>query len=306
MPDNRDVSLLNEYELRQVIASRQMVMRQERLAHYRATGRAITLIPKRDKASEVGESLAAFGEETITANSHPIHRGRVRQRKLFDRLLIAFELAVLGGLALLIFGGISQFRHLHREVSTAFLQPTLTPTPLIVAVILPKGRDALPITGDRQPSKIEMPGHMRSIVGSAIDLPVPTHAPEQGIRIRIPAIGVDAAIVQGDSPEQLKKGVAQHLGTPNPGQNGNLVLSGHNDAFGEVFRGLDKLHPGDAISVYTNQHEFTYIVSGTRIVSPTQVDVMDPTKKPTVTLISCYPYLVDDQRIVISANLQVD
>jgi sortase (surface protein transpeptidase) len=27
---------------------------------------------------------------------------------------------------------------------------------------------------------------------------------------------------------------------------------------------------------------------------------------PSVTLISCYPYLVDDQRIVVSARLETD
>lgn len=305
MSDYRDVSFLNEYELRQLVVSKQTAMRQERLAHYRATGRAITLIPKRDKASEVDEPVATL-EETIPARCHPIQRTRERHRKILDHLLIALELAMLGGLAMIILGGINRLNHLNREVSSAFQQPTLTPTPLIVAVILPKDRDSLPITGDRQTNEIKMPGHMRSIVASAIDISVPTHAPEQGIRIRIPAIGVDAPIVQGDGPEQLKKGVAQHLGTPNPGQNGNLVLSGHNDAFGEVFRDLDKLRPGDTITIYTNQHEFTYIVSGTGIVPPTQVEVMDPTEKPTVTLISCYPYLVDDQRIVVSAILQVD
>jgi sortase A len=127
---------------------------------------------------------------------------------------------------------------------------------------------------------------------------------EQAIRIQIPAIGVDAPVVQGDSWEQLKKGVAQHIGTPNPGKSGNVVLSGHNDIYGEVFRYLDRLHPGDKVILFTNQRQYTYVITGAQMVEPTAVEVMAPTPDARVTLISCHPYLVDIHRIVVSAVLQ--
>jgi len=40
------------------------------------------------------------------------------------------------------------------------------------------------------------------------------------------------------------------------------------------------------------------------VVEPTEVSVMEPTSEPVVTLISCYPYLVDNQRIVVRAVLK--
>ena len=83
-----------------------------------------------------------------------------------------------------------------------------------------------------------------------------------------------------------------------------MVLSAHDDIFGEIFRNLDKLKPGDVVDMYTNQRQYTYVITGTQVVEPTAVEVMDPTPNPTVTLISCYPYLVDNQRIVVSAVLQ--
>jgi sortase A len=110
--------------------------------------------------------------------------------------------------------------------------------------------------------------------------------------------------VQGDGWEQLKKGVGQHAGTANPGEKGNAVLSAHNDIFGEIFRDLDRLQPGDEIILFTNQRSYTYLVVDTLVVEPTDVEVMAGTSQPNVTLISCYPYLVDDQRIVIKARLQ--
>jgi sortase A len=133
---------------------------------------------------------------------------------------------------------------------------------------------------------------------------VPTPGSQQAIRIQIPAIEVDAPVVQGDNWEQLKKGVGQHLGTPNLGENGNIVLAGHNDVFGEVFRNLDRLKPGDSIILFTSQRQYTYVITGTQMVAPTAVEVMSSTPDARVTLISCHPYLVDTHRIVVSAVLQ--
>ncbi|MEJ5202709.1 MAG: class D sortase, partial [Anaerolineales bacterium] len=135
-------------------------------------------------------------------------------------------------------------------------------------------------------------------------LPVPTPGPEQAVRIQIPAINVDAPVVQGDGWEQLKKGVGQHIGTPNPGQTGNIVLSAHNDVFGEIFRDLDRLKKGDQVVLFTSQRTYTYIVQRVQIVEPTYVEVMSPSQEPIVTLISCYPYMKNDKRIVVSAVLQ--
>ncbi len=82
-----------------------------------------------------------------------------------------------------------------------------------------------------------------------------------------------------------------------------MVLSAHNDIYGELFRDLDRLQPGDEIRIFTATNEYLYRVTGTQIVEPTEVSVMDPTVRPTVTLISCYPYLIDTQRIVVFGEL---
>jgi sortase A len=98
--------------------------------------------------------------------------------------------------------------------------------------------------------------------------------------------------------------VAQHLGTPDPGQPGNIVLSAHNDIFGQIFRRLDELAPGDEVQLHTASQVLVYVITGAKVVEPTEVSVMAPTAHPSLTLISCYPYLVDDQRIVVFADLK--
>ena len=173
-----------------------------------------------------------------------------------------------------------------------------------MAVVLPSGHTPPDAQGNTRPNEAEIPEHLRPLVQSLANLPVPTPSIEQAVRIEIPAIKVDAPVVQGDGWEQLKKGVAQHIGSANPGQNGNVVLSAHNDVYGELFRNLDRLQPGDLVRLHTQQREYEYIVDRTQIVEPTAVEVMASTGAPTVTLVSCYPYLVDSQRVVVFARLQ--
>ena len=195
-------------------------------------------------------------------------------------------------------------RTLNNEVVSALNPETAVPTPLVMAVVLPSGHTPPDAQGNTRPNDAEIPSHLLPMVQSLANIPIPTAAPDQAVRLQIPAINVDAPVVQGDGWEQLKKGVGQYIGSSPPGHDGNLVLSGHDDVYGEVFRYLDRLVPGDKVVVYTQQRQFTYIVDRTVLVEPTAVEVMAPTSDPTLTLISCYPYLVNDQRIVVFARLQ--
>jgi sortase A len=180
--------------------------------------------------------------------------------------------------------------------------PTLTPTPLIRPMILPGGRNSSIIETTVE-SGYDIPVHLRPLMNTSVSLPVPTPYPQQATRIQIPKLGIDTPVVQGDEAEQLKKGVGQHLGTADPGTIGNMVLSGHNDTYGEVFRYLDQLEEGDLVIVYTSGRSYTYVVDKWILVTPDRVKVMDPTPYASLTLISCYPYLIDTQRIIVTARL---
>jgi sortase A len=169
--------------------------------------------------------------------------------------------------------GMEILRDLNLQVSEVLVQPTLTPTPLIMAVVLPSGHTPPNSPGGASPNEAEIPEHLRPLIQTLANVPVPTPGPQQAVRIQIPALEIDAPIVQGDGWEQLKKGVAQHIGSANPGEPGNIVLTAHNDVFGELFRDLDKLKTGDQIIIYTGQRS-SYTVTGTEIVEPTQVEVL--------------------------------
>ena len=204
------------------------------------------------------------------------------------------------------YGGITLF-NLNRMSKDSWNLPTMTPTALIQALILPGGSARTNVEALSQENTNNLPLHIQSIFRQVdYNVPIPTPAPQNGIRIQIPALNIDAPIVQGDGPEQLKKGVGQHVGTSNPGKVGNMVLTGHNDTYGEVFRYLDQLKPGDEVIVYTYNRPYTYIVDGWKLVEPEQVEVMDPTTYESITLISCYPYLVDNLRIIVTGKLRIE
>jgi sortase A len=119
----------------------------------------------------------------------------------------------------------------------------------------------------------------------------------------IPSINVDAPIVQGDDEEKLKQGVGHHDGSANPGERGNVVLSAHNDIYGEIFRDLQRLKPGAKVLVHTDARAFEYVVQGVKIVAPTEVEFMEPTDDARLTMITCHPYLLDTHRVVAVARL---
>jgi len=293
---------LTEQELRRLLLDKRRVSRKGRLDRFRQTGRALNLAPNLpDEALQDWQSQAGSTPEALPVSAPT---SRSARRRWLDRILFVVEILAILGLAGVLLNGMGMLRTLNEEVVAAWQQNTPEPTPLITAVVLPSGHISPQESDVSQQNWSEVPAHLQDIARSFENLPIPTSGPEAAINIQIPAIKVDAPVFQGDNWEQLRKGVGQHLGTPDPGQSGNLVLAGHNDIYGEVFRDLDRLKAGDTIKIFTITHQYVYVVTGIQIVEPTQVEVMAPTSNSIVTLISCYPYLVDNKRIVVKATLQ--
>ncbi len=292
---------LSVEELRRLLVEKRRGARKERLEHFRRTGRVVSVAPD---LPELGSPSTPIVDTAETTEASPLPVPANPRRKLMDRILLGVEVLAVIGLLGVLLNGLGLLRTLNTEVVAALNPETATPTPLVMAVILPSGHVPPDAQGNTQPNEAEIPAHLLPMVQSLANIPVPTAAPDQAVRIQIPSINVDAPIVRGDGWEQLKKGVGQYVGSPDPGQDGNVVLSAHNDVYGELFRYLDRLVPGDQIVIYTQQRQYVYIVDRTVLVEPTAVEVMASSGSPTVTLISCYPYLVDTQRIVVFARLQ--
>jgi sortase A len=196
-------------ELRRLLVEKRRASRRDRLERFRRTGRVVVVTP--DVESGALDTLRS-GDLAVGPTAEVARPARSRARTLLDALLLLIELAAVGGLLFVLFSGITMLRELNQEVASALELPTPSPTPLIVAVILPSGHTPPNSPGGARPNEAEIPDHLKPLVQSLAQVAIPTPGPEQAIRIQIPLIRVDAPVVQGDSWEQLKKGVGQHIG----------------------------------------------------------------------------------------------
>jgi sortase A len=259
------------------------------------------------------------------------HSGERRRRGtgkpvaiIWNRALLVVEIAAVLGLIFLV---VSLFQSLQSITETSasiqaqyqatanagIVPPTATPLISIKAVVLAGGHTVrLNENGEVVAAAFnldEVPAQYREQYQALNLQPLvqPTPSPGGPVRIKISKIDVDASVVSGDSWQVLQLGVGHHIGSANPGQRGNMVLSAHNDVYGEIFRHLDRLQPGDSVTVWsTDNREYTYRIQDPyRVVSPTDVWVLDSRgDERKLTLISCYPYRVDTKRIVVFATLQ--
>ena len=220
-----------------------------------------------------------------------------------DRALLLVELAALVALVFVVTGSFSSMGALNDELTEARRAPDAVTAAVAVAVAAPATEEELPGSSSPPSPGSDTPGPLRSLVQPGVILPIPTPGAQAASRIVIPGIDVDSVIVEGDSWEDLKKGVGHHLNTANAGEKGNAVYSGHDDVYGEVFRRLEELKPGDLVTVYAGIHLYRYEVKRIRIVSPKETAVLAATSDATLTLITCYPYRVDTQRLVVIAKL---
>ncbi|MDX1662847.1 MAG: class D sortase [Candidatus Promineifilaceae bacterium] len=314
-------------ELQAVLYRKKHAQRRERLRRLKDAGRVVEVAGRpapdaappleRPRARPTGplQPHALAAEETPPAAPEQRHQipllGGIQWRWIANKLLLFVEIGAILSFLWLVVGLWDTQRELNqelaviqREEAAALALPTPTATPVIDVVVLPGGHKP-PVEG-RAPESGEagyIPAHLLPAVNAYQAPPLPTPGPEQARRVQIPAIDVDSSIYQGQGWEQLKKGVGQYVGSPPPGSTGNLVLAAHNDIYGEIFRYLDQLERGDEVIISTERQQYTYIIRETVVVEPTEVWVMEPTEHASVTLISCYPYRIDNKRIVVFADL---
>ncbi|MYB39874.1 class D sortase [Candidatus Saccharibacteria bacterium] len=158
-------------------------------------------------------------------------------------------------------------------------------------------------------------------------------AVEDGFRVIIPKIGVDAPVVDGvkgfrtidgSEPESafenrvqaaLEKGTVHYPGTQFPGQSGvnfnsNVVVLGHSASnifapgnYKSIFSRLQEMELGDFILVNYQRQQYIYKIYGKQVVKPTQVEVLQPgSRNNTLTLITCHPPGNSTNRLVLLAE----
>jgi sortase A len=142
-------------------------------------------------------------------------------------------------------------------------------------------------------------------------------------RIVAPAIELDAQVVPVDPEDVERNGrtvrtwpvasyaAGWHSDSSRPGQGGNIVIAGHNNILGEVFRYLSDLKAGDEVILFSGDRPFHYVVEDRFIVpekgAPTEVRQENarwigafPDER--VTLLSCWPHWSNTHRVIVVAR----
>jgi sortase A len=129
------------------------------------------------------------------------------------------------------------------------------------------------------------------------------HFPPAIAILRIPKIHVEVAVLEGTDDLTLNRGVGHVADTAYPGEDGNVAIAGHRDGF---FRGLKDIVLGDTLEVVTPGRTQTYVIDRIVIVDPSDVSVLQPRARASLTLITCYPfYFVGSapKRYIIQASV---
>jgi sortase A len=106
-------------------------------------------------------------------------------------------------------------------------------------------------------------------------------------RLEIPRINISAVVREGSDEKTLKRAAGHVPYTPLPGEHGNVGIAAHRDSF---FRNLRNIREGDVIRMKTSWGLYEYKVDLLDIVMPENVEVLDPTSAPSLTLVTCYPF----------------
>ncbi len=173
-----------------------------------------------------------------------------------------------------------------------------------------------------QPFGADLASAALTTAGAPVAIPVSGGSPP--VQIDVDSVGIHQRIVEVTSHVRSVSGqavrewdvadyaVGHHDTSADPGEGGNVVLAGHDDWHGEVFRDLHNVKNGDEIVVTTADGvAHRYVVSDIQVPQIAglsineQIEIgklIEPTQDKRLTLVTCWPYGVDDHRLIVIAR----
>lgn len=207
----------------------------------------------------------------------------------------------------------SQYRYLVKEVIET---PTYLPEISIPLKITPPGEESASKMKSSILSIDEQFVH--SSIRSELEQPkIPT-------RIVIPSIKLDAPVIsaeyhytdiegetfgQWEAPNKFAAG--WHPNSSLLGEDGNTVINGHHNIYGEVFKKLVDVKVGDLIYVYAGSEKFGFIVTNRMILAETYADTLTRLENAKwlgrsndirLTLVTCWPETSNTHRLILVAR----
>lgn len=200
------------------------------------------------------------------------------------------------------------------DVNPRYLQPgaqlvlplTGTPPPQAEPEV-----DAAQETGFA-PVPAELAGLAQQVFGGA--MPVHVSIPVIGIAVDVVAVGwhteqtATGKTVLWHSPGEAAGFL---VSSAVPGAGGNAVFYGHHNVQGSVFRGLDRLQPGDVLTVRNAFETLDYVVERVDVFEESNLTASQrlvhmqyfaPTASEQLTLLTCWPFTGNSHRVAVVAK----
>ncbi len=199
--------------------------------------------------------------------------------------------------------------------------PTATPTPSPTATLPPP--TSVPTNGadlsQYQQQKWVAPEVITKLTASG-----PVVKSSQPTLLEIPALDLATAVegkgwgrmVRNDGTaysewEDVRYAAGWHINSAVPGESGNIVVSGHNNVYGAVFRDLWRLRAGEEIYLYSGNTRYTYVVDQVSVLPEEQATAQQQaelasyivqTADNRLTLVSCWPPNSNTHRVFVVAH----
>ena len=106
-------------------------------------------------------------------------------------------------------------------------------------------------------------------------------------RFEVPRLQLSYVVLEGTQSRTLDKSIGHVEGTADIGESGNIGIAGHRNTH---FRKLEWIRRGDEIKLSSPNTEFCYRVEWVRLFKPGDLEVLDPSHGPALTLVSCFPF----------------
>ncbi|MHB0859371.1 MAG: sortase [Anaerolineae bacterium] len=144
----------------------------------------------------------------------------------------------------------------------------------------------------------------------------PTRIVAEAADLDVPVVPVGWRTVTENGATRTIWNVAEfaagwHMNSKLPGEPGNMVIAGHSDTRGEVFKNVLDLEIGHVLTVYADGRTYSYTVEERFIV---QEKGASPEVKAEnaryigqypderMTLVTCYPYKSNTHRLIVIAR----
>jgi sortase A len=121
-------------------------------------------------------------------------------------------------------------------------------------------------------------------------------------RLVVPRLGLNIVTVNGTDSATLKRGPGRDARTFMPGEGKLVYVAGHRTTYLAPFSAIDKLRPGDRITLKMPYATFEYAVTGHSIVDASDLSVLKSRGHEQLALQACHPRFFATERYIVWAE----